>query len=78
MKKVRGRNKRVTIVFQRQDEWLYNFVEKLVAEKKAAGFPSSISFELTRLARAGLGQSIGGEEVDRAIAHKEEIPSKCS
>jgi len=60
-------NERVIVVFRREDEWLHDCLTRIVETKKAAGFASSLSYELVRLAKNGLTGSMDGAETDRKI-----------
>ena len=60
-------NKRETLVFRRSDEWVHECVDKIVTAKRDMGLPTSFSYEVVRLLRAGLVFSLSGSELDRAI-----------
>ena len=60
-------NVRETVVFRKDDEWVQEFVEKLVHSKREMGFPTSFSFEAVRLMKSGLVNSLDGAELDALI-----------
>jgi len=72
---------RITAIFGKDDQWLYDSITKLVETKKAAGFNTSYSFELVRLAKKGLVSVLDhtkDEDVDRLIMKGHDVtdPSK--
>ena len=60
-------NKRIVVVFPREDEWMFECLTKIVETKKAMGMKSTLSFELLRLAKNGLTNGLKGVELDRRI-----------
>ena len=63
-------NNRVTTVFRRRDNWLYDCIDKIVRVKRAAGIKTSHSYELVRLAKDGLTHHMHGAENDLSILKK--------
>ena len=60
-------NKKIVVVFQKRDEWLYNCLEKIVKSKREMGLKTSISFELIRWARNGFINNTEGMRLDREL-----------
>ena len=60
-------NKRIVVVVPREDEWLYDCLEKIVKTKKEMGLRSTMSFELLRLAKNGMTKGMVGVDLDRKI-----------
>ena len=64
-------NLRETIVFRRQDDWVHDFICKIVEVKRAAGISTSFSHEVVRIVINGLLDTKNGVMVDREIAARE-------
>lgn len=64
--------RKASVRFRRGDEWLLEAIDEIVEIKRLAGFKSSFSFELIRLAKKGLMDSAEGAEMDKValIARK--------
>ena len=60
-------NARETVVFRRDDDWVWECVQKLVLSKREMGFKTSFSFEAVRLMKSGLINSLDGAELDALI-----------
>jgi len=60
-------NKRVVVVIPREDEWLFECLEKIVKTKNEMGLRSTMSYELLRLAKNGMTKGMVGADLDRKI-----------
>jgi hypothetical protein len=65
--KLRRMNKRETVVFRVEDDWVHDCIQKIVDAKKDIGLPTSFSFEATRLMKGALLSSVEGAELDALI-----------
>jgi hypothetical protein len=56
-----------TITFRKNDLWLLETLERLVATKKRLGYKTTLSRELIRCAKNGLTNGLTGSDLDRQI-----------
>jgi hypothetical protein len=56
-----------SIAFRKGDAWFLDALVKIVDTKKAAGFKTSVSYELVRLAKNSLTGAIDGSAFDRKV-----------
>lgn len=56
-----------SISIKKDQAWVFECIDKIVATKQAAGIRSSFSYELTRLAGNQLANEMKGSELDRRI-----------
>lgn len=56
-----------SVVFRQADVWFYEALTKIVETKKVAGFKTSMSYELMRLAKNSLTGSVDGSVFDREV-----------
>ena len=50
-----------TIVFTKEDEWLFETIQKIVEIKRLAGWKTSFSQEMVRLAKFGVLETLGND-----------------
>lgn len=56
-----------SIAFRKDDVWFLDALVKIVDTKKAAGFKTSVSYELVRLAKNALTGAVDGAAFDRKV-----------
>ena len=56
-----------SIAFRKQDVWFLDALVKIVDTKQSAGFKTSVSYELIRLAKNALTGAVDGSAFDRKV-----------
>lgn len=63
----RKQSKKITLTVKTADGWLLECVEKIVEFKLEMGFKTSVSYEILRLAKKGLVESMEGADLDKKV-----------